>query len=491
MQVWSFDEAEGGEDGEAVLGIPISTFFSSSSSSLMSLAAFTLPPVPSFDSLPTLLSSLSHPHYHPLSHLTDSLTTLLSFPAASLLSSMQLPTVLSTLSCLILHPSLGDRALHALAAFFDAAEGTSQGADVYIALVSALHRLWIEDGQHWTAADGIRWVSDDNDEQRPAASNALDALRGPPLHARLLMAVRLVSAMQRQLPTYWVQLSHVHQQSLLDATIALYTWRTPPLPSLSAPPSLPLSPLHFFSLVDPKARWMAVWLYPLSMRRRIIVALTSPSSSPLLTTLSTLVTSSFSSPCAPTPPLFASPTSAVSPTELSALLHHHLSSTVHALYQHRSGRRLLWCERPEDGKGWTEVPRVSAATLTPQLFIDRYVRTNHPVIITDALAHWHSEEGWTIPHLQSLLGDLPLQNVFRSTDGRFKFFRQAKRAGEDEEVKEVGLQREEKMTFDEFVSKARTPNEEGDRYYLYGEPLPPSLQPILTPPELVGLTATP
>ena len=487
VQVWSFDDDGCGEDGEAVLDIPISTFFSSSPSSFMSLAAYALPPVPSFDSLPSLLSSLSNPHQQPLPQLSDCLTAVLAFPPASLLTCMQLSTVLSALSSLILYPSLGERALHALAALFDAAEDTPEGGDVYIALVSALHRLWAEQGQQWMAADGIRWVREDAEHEEPA-TNPADVLKGPPLHARLLLAVRLVSGMQRRLPGYWGQLSHAHQQRLLDATMALYTWRAPPLPSSSAPSfPLPLSPLHFLSLADPQARWMAVWLYPTSMRRRVIAALSSPSFSSLLATLSSLATSSPPPPSPLPPPSLASPTSSVSPTELSSLLHLHLSSLTLALRQHRSGRRLLWCDTPDDGHGWTTIPRISATSLTPHSFIDRYVHTNQPVIITDSLTHWHGEGGgeWSVARLQSLLGELPLQNVFRSADGRFKFFRQAKEGrGEGQEVEE-GLQRERRMTFGEFVAKAKASSAESERYYLYGEPLPAPLQPILTPPELV------
>ena len=62
-----------------------------------------------------------------------------------------------------------------------------------------------------------------------------------------------------------------------------------------------------------------------------------------------------------------------------------------------------------------------------------------PVVVTGALSYWFHGEPWSLARLQSLLGALPLHNVFRSRDGRFKFFAPSKAASEELQ----GLHREE------------------------------------------------
>ena len=140
--------------------------------------------------------------------------------------------------------------------------------------------------------------------------------------------------------------------------------------------------------------------------------------------------------------------------------------------------------------------------LSADNFHTHYVATNTPVIVPlDSIT---SSPDWSLLRLQSLLGSLPMKNVFRSTNGRYTFFdtkRHAAGALKD------GLQRQS-MTFEEFVNRAgragdreerkeqeedREQQTENDtaqscfasRYYLYGEPLPAPLQPLLPPPTIL------
>ena len=102
-----------------------------------------------------------------------------------------------------------------------------------------------------------------------------------------------------------------------------------------------------------------------------------------------------------------------------------------------------------------------------------------------------------------------MSNVFRSTDGRYTYFDPRRQAAGG--VHREGLERQ-KMTFDEFVYRAggaaakseermegeaeayQEPKEadntavlaDHSRYYLYGEPLPAPLQPLLPPPTILS-----
>lgn len=144
--------------------------------------------------------------------------------------------------------------------------------------------------------------------------------------------------------------------------------------------------------------------------------------------------------------------------------------------------------------------------ITAEHFHTHYVATNTPVILpADPNT---SSTDWSLPRLQSLLGSLTMNNVFRSTDGRYTFFdprRHSAGAPKD------GLQRQ-KMTFDEFVRSAGHSADSGkrgeeeatdeqkesdtvhhsspstSRCYLYGEPLPVPLEPLLPPPTILAST---
>ena len=485
--MWSFEEEEDGDEG--VRDIPLSAFFSSSSSSssssFVSLALFALPPVPSFEFLPALIDGLSALGNRPPSALAESLSSLASFPPTALLSSLELPSLLTAVSALLLQPSLGDRCVDLLAGLFDAAAETREAADVFVATVDGLRRQWTDQGRQWTASGGIRWAQDEKSPEDDGAPPPTLPLTGSALHPRLLRVVRLISAMQLRLPGYWELCSLSQQQGMADAVMALYALGVPAAAagtsSTTSPPPSSLAPLHFFALVEPQCRWLPLWLYPTSMRRRILTALSSPPSSSLLAALSCHVPLSAASSTPPALPSLASPTEGVTSDELTALLRLHFSSAASALRLSPSGRRLLWCETAQDTRDFVSVPRISASDLPPQAFLDRYVRINQPVIVTGALSHWFEGQPWSVSHLQSLLGSLPLQSVFRSRDGRFKFFAQSRAASSEVQ----GLQREGRMTFDEFVGKA-TRMDDGDRYYLYGEPLPGPLQPLLTLPAMVS-----
>ena len=150
----------------------------------------------------------------------------------------------------------------------------------------------------------------------------------------------------------------------------------------------------------------------------------------------------------------------------------------------------------------------SIARLTSPITVDEfhthYVATNTPIILS--LDSTTSSTDWSLPRLQSLLGPLTMNNVFRSTDGRYTYFDPKRQAGG---TQSIGLQRQ-KMTFDEFVYNARSivdgkENKEREaiqerkeddsapasssssssRYYLYGEPLPNPLQSLLPPPTIL------
>ena len=151
------------------------------------------------------------------------------------------------------------------------------------------------------------------------------------------------------------------------------------------------------------------------------------------------------------------------------------------------------------------VPRLTTA-LTADEFRTNYVAPNTPVILPLDSAAMSSE--WSLPRLQSLLGPLSMSNVFRSQDGRYTFFDPKRQAGS---AQRVGLQRQ-RMTFDEFVHRARgtaaesEERKEGEaeerperkevddaahtsdssQYYLYGEPMPAPLQPLLPPPTILS-----
>ena len=147
------------------------------------------------------------------------------------------------------------------------------------------------------------------------------------------------------------------------------------------------------------------------------------------------------------------------------------------------------------------IPRL-ALPLAADAFHTDFVTTNTPVIMPLDTAT--SPADWSLPRLQSLLGSLTMNNVFQSTDGRYTFFDPKRQAGG---TRRDGLQRQ-RMTFDEFVHHAgqagvREKRKEAEsaeerkeatkalhdaspwRYYLYGEPLPAPLQPLLPPPAIL------
>ena len=140
--------------------------------------------------------------------------------------------------------------------------------------------------------------------------------------------------------------------------------------------------------------------------------------------------------------------------------------------------------------------------ITAEHFHTHYVANNTPVILP--LDPATSPSDFSLTRLQSLLGPLPMSNVFHSTDGRYTYFEPKRLAGG---AQRGGLQRQ-RMTFDEFVRNARHATESEERkegevseerkedetaqlssasqYYLYGEPLPAPLQPLLSPPAILS-----
>jgi hypothetical protein len=76
------------------------------------------------------------------------------------------------------------------------------------------------------------------------------------------------------------------------------------------------------------------------------------------------------------------------------------------------------------------IPRLSARSMTSEEFIFRFVRTNRPVILTEALTEWKPpaavESEWSLPLLARLLGSTLVSNVFVAAAqhrNRFKFFK--------------------------------------------------------------------
>lgn len=156
------------------------------------------------------------------------------------------------------------------------------------------------------------------------------------------------------------------------------------------------------------------------------------------------------------------------------------------------------------------IPRVSARALTSDTFKQLFVKQNIPVIITDALEHWFTNQSgneWSLEQLQSVIGNNVMHNVFQSYDGRYKYFQSKKQTSEQSSNQYAELasnqstepkQSRMSMTFNEFVEKARNnpsikqsdeqhidQSSDQPSYYLYGEKLPLELTDRLTPPALL------
>ena len=301
MQVWSFDEkdnsderqqleSEGSKEQEVRI-IPLSALFDWSSTgssvlSFQSLSAYTLPPIPSYDTIPTLCGKLMHCGSSATADVSyDAVCGLREFGAADLLSSPHASLIVSSLVFAVLMRSsallaVSSASLLLLADVFDAAHSSHIAAELYLLLVQHILDNW-HSTTHWPKAHDRLWLED---ESQPAYHNAQSHSGkdgSAPTHVRrshahLIRVLRFITIIQRQLPAQWVYFSPFTHHSIVDATLQLYATTLSP-----ASTSL-LSPAHMLAIIDPSCPWLSLWLYQLPTRKLFIRLLTSPAYTPLL-----------------------------------------------------------------------------------------------------------------------------------------------------------------------------------------------------------------
>ena len=360
IQVWSFEEKEGAAqspDGECseeeVRSIPLSALFDWSASgsvlSFDSLSTYTLPPLPSYDTIPALCDTLSGCDSASSSDaLCEAVRGLREFGASDLLASPHASLVLSSLvsAVLLLHeaalPAAG-ASLLLLAELFDAAYSSPAAAELYLSLLHHVVGHW-QCTPHWPSAHSDLYLNDEP-QALSAALGASETSKAEtptarPTHVHLVRVLRLVALMQRRLPTEWVHFSPATHRSIVEATLQLHaTARCHAAASL-------LSPAHLLAVVDPSAPWLPVWLHQLPTRKLLTQLLASAALVPLLQHLTAPCSdaapvASASLPTARTPVVDASHFPVVRNAVVHGLASLQRATLVLHLMQHGSGRAQL------------------------------------------------------------------------------------------------------------------------------------------------------
>ena len=404
FQVWSFDEKEGAlqsTDGECkeeeVRSIPLSALFdwsaSSSVLSFQSLSTYTLPPLPSYNTIPALCDTLAGCDSASSSDaLCDAVRGLREFGASDLLASPHVSLVLSSLVSvvLLLREAVIPAAVASLlllADLFDAAHSSHAAAELYLLLLQHVVGSW-QRTPHWPSAQSDLYFEDEPQALdavvRAGEANKAEARTARPSHVHLMRVLRFITLMQFQLPTQWVYCPPATHRSIVEATLQLHAT------ALSAPAASLLSPAHMLAVVDPSARWLPLWLHQLPTRKLLIRLLASAAFSPLLQHLATSCAdaapiTTASSPTARPPVADASHFPVVSNTVVHSLVALQRATFVLYLMQHASGRAQL-------RSAWTQAGRAARSEAEVRAEVQR-LRAAALSTFTAVKQNWQPENG--------------------------------------------------------------------------------------------------
>ena len=362
VQVWTFDEKDDSdqhqphwEHGQCQeqppRTIPLSALLGWSSSdcsvlSFQSLSVYSLPPLPSYDTIPPLCAQLTA--CGSTSSVDESyaaVCALREFGASDLLASPNASLIVSSLVSAVLKlgaPLLpvSTASLQLLADLYDAADSSHVAAELYLSLVQHVIDAW-QGATHWPHTDCQLWLEDDTAAETHSADSSSGEetihLHSRPSHAHLTRLFRVIAIIQRQLPTQWVYFSPSTHHAIVRTTLQLHATA---VSSLST--SL-LSPAHMLAVADPTCSWLPLWLFQLPTRKLVLRLLASSTYTSLLDWLAaTPRTAATSAQSTVSPTISCDIVFSLVTSETVACMYAlQRGRFVECLMKHASGERLL------------------------------------------------------------------------------------------------------------------------------------------------------